>query len=89
MHSKQRCWSREGAEHFKLEDWDEQICLVKRSLGLQSGYKMWCKVRRWSHEYGYIEKSFKRKWLVDTDGDPRGDKWIDSKTLRKKIKRTW
>lgn len=33
--------------------------------------------------------SSKRKWLVDTDGNPRGDKWIDSKTLRKKIKRTW
>lgn len=33
--------------------------------------------------------SSKRKWLVDTDGDPRREKWIDSKTLRKKIKTTW
>lgn len=28
--------------------------------------------------------SSKRKWLVDTDGDPREEEWIDSKTLRKK-----
>lgn len=33
--------------------------------------------------------SSKRKLLVDTDGDPREEEWIDSKTLRKKIRRTW
>ena len=31
--------------------------------------------------------SSKRKWLVDTDGDPRGEMWIASKTLRKKKSR--
>ena len=28
--------------------------------------------------------SSKRKWLVDIDGDPRGETWTDSKILRKK-----
>lgn len=28
--------------------------------------------------------SSNRKWSVDTDGDPREEEWIDSKTLRKK-----
>ena len=41
----------------------------------------------------YYSYPSKRKWLMGPDGDddPRGKKWIDSKTLtkEKKINRTW
>ena len=41
----------------------------------------------------YYSYPSKRKWLMGPDGDddPRGKKWIDSKTLtkKKKINRTW